>query len=103
MFEVQLLIPNYHNNGKKFTVAHHTAFEVAVAKLVGGLTRLPNVATGHWVNQAGTHFADETRVYLLALSSITEGAKIGEVAALAKRHYEQEAIYLRYLGVAEIL
>jgi hypothetical protein len=103
MFEIQLLIPTNHNNGALFTEAHHQAFELAVAALVGGITRLPTEALGRWVNDQGQQVADKTRVYVLALTSIVEGAKIGQVVDLALAHYEQDAIYIRYLGVSEII
>ncbi len=102
MFEVQIFIPTHSNDKKKFTVAHHVAFEKAVVQIVGGITRLPVEASGRWLDN-GQEYADHTRVYLLALDSLTEGSKIGPVVALAKVHYDQLKIYIRYLGVAEIL
>ncbi len=39
----------------------------------------------------------------MALSSIAQGHLVGEVAAFAKVHYAQEAIYVSYLGLNEIL
>ena len=39
----------------------------------------------------------------VAVRSIADGHLVGEVVEFAKSHYRQEAIYIRYLGVAEII
>lgn len=57
---------------------------------------------GGWEAE-GVIYTDETRLYAIALGSITAGNKIGEVAASAKVHYDQRAIFIRYLGLAEVL
>ena len=46
---------------------------------------------------------DGLRRPLAALASITDGGKLGALVEFAKGHYAQEAIYLRFLGVSEIL
>jgi hypothetical protein len=103
MLEVHVLIPTHHNNGAKFTASHHQAFEQCLVELIGGFSRLPNEAHGGWVKE-GVYYPDKTRVYTVSIKSLTHGDKIGTVVALAKQHYEQEAIYIRYLnGVSEIL
>ena len=51
----------------------------------------------------GVVFNDETRVYAVAIASITAGDKVAEVVAVAKAHYGQLAIFVRYLGLAETL
>lgn len=51
----------------------------------------------------GKVYHDTTHAYVVGLRSITQGALLGEVVAFAKIHYRQEAIFIRYLGVAEIL
>lgn len=48
-------------------------------------------------------YYDSLRVYSIALESITQGSLIGELAEIAKAHYQQEAVFIRYLGQAEIL
>ena len=63
---------------------------------------LAGLGAGVWIDAGITH-RDAHRVYGVALRSITLGSLIGELAELAKAHYQQEAIYCRYLGVVEIL
>ena len=102
MIEVQLLIPVASNAGATFTPEHHLVFETFVLDRFGGLSRLPGTTTGKWIDE-GIVFDDQTITYVIALKSITQGALIAEVVTFAKGHYGQLAIYLRYLGVSEIL
>ncbi len=102
MFEIQILIPVVGNDGVTFEPAHHAVFEALVIARFGGVTLFPSTAVGSWVD-AGTTYHDVTRVYGIAVRSITQGDLIAEIAAFAKQHYQQVNVYLRYLGIAEIL
>lgn len=102
MFEVQMLVPVSDNSGRFFDEDSHAMFENRASRLFGGITRLPAAAAGVWVD-AGRVYRDRTLVYVVSLRSIADGAKVARLAAFAKRHYRQEAIYVRYLGVSEIL
>ncbi len=72
------------------------------ARTFGGITRLPGTAAGQWREGSKT-YVDTLVIYVMALSSIAQGHLVGEVAAFAKVHYAQEAIYVSYLGLNEIL
>jgi len=102
MFEVQILIPVVSNDGVTFSADHHAAFETVAIDLFNGVTRFPSQAVGSWVD-AGRRYDDATVVYGVAVKSIVDGAKVGELVAFAKRHYRQESIFIRYLGLAEII
>jgi len=102
MIEVQILVPVAGNDGAEFSADHHEAFETFAAELFGGVTRLPSNAAGVWI-EAGTVYRDETRVYVVALASITDGGKVRTLADFVKAHYAQLAVYVRYLGTAEVL
>jgi hypothetical protein len=102
MFALHVLIPLTSNEGATFTPAHHAAFEAFVVARFGGATRLSGTNTGTWVD-AGVTYHDSSFTYEIAVSSITDGAKVAEVVAFAKAHYAQLAIFVRYLGVVEIL
>ena len=102
MFEVQMLIPLASNSGVDFDEDHHADFETFALDLFGGITRLSSEAAGTWAD-AGSVYHDRFRIYVVALGSIVSGAKVGELATFAKAHYEQLAIYVRYLTLAEIL
>ena len=67
-----------------------------------GLSLLPGTVEGQWKDR-GRIYYDSLRVYSIALESITQGSLIGELAEIAKAHYQQEAVFIRYLGQAEIL
>ena len=102
MFEVLVLIPVLSNEGSRFSSNHHEAFESYVVDRFGGVTLYPSNAIGTWID-AGKTYHDETRVYGFAVKSIAQGDKVAQVATFAKTHYAQLAIYIRYLGLSEIL
>lgn len=101
MIEVTMFIPLTSNDGQDFSAAHHAMFEAFAAKTFGGVTRLPGQAKGVWLD-GEMRYDDQMVGYMVALPSITDGGKLGEVIEFAKAHYEQEAIYIRYLGLSEI-
>lgn len=101
MFEVKILIPKDSNDGETFSAAHHAQFETAAVSLFGGVTRY-GTAEGSW-SEGGAIYRDRHMVYAVALASIADGAKVGELAAFARAHYSQMAIYITYLGQAEVL
>ena len=102
MFEVQTFIPLADNAGVEFQSAHHDVFEGVAMGLFGGVTDLPAEAAGAWLD-AGVVYRDRFGIYTVALASIVDGAKVGELAAFAKAHYGQLAIYVRYLTLSEVL
>ena len=101
MVELTILIPVADNEGRLFSADHHRAFEAFAVARFGGITRYGQ-ARGTWVDE-GTTYHDTTLVYGVAVPSITAGDKVREMVEFARSHYRQEAIYIRYLGVAEIL
>lgn len=101
MFEVLVLIPKADNDGAVFTPAHDLAFESFVLDRIGGLTWRGN-AEGVWASD-GRIYRDSMRTLILAVRSIADGGKVSEVALFAKKHYVQEAIYISFLGLAEII
>jgi hypothetical protein len=102
MFEVTFLIPTYSNEGEAFDAPTFTSFEAKAVSLFGGLSRLEGLARGQWMD-AGRLYEDASRVYVVAVASITDGAKVAELVSFVKETFRQEAVFLRYLGVAEIL
>lgn len=101
MFEVRFLIPVASNEGETFTAAHHAQFVAHAIDLFGGVTNYGS-AQGAWMDK-GVIYSDATIVYAVAVKSITDGSKVGELVTYAKAHYGQLAIYITYLGQAEIL
>ena len=102
VFEVQILVPLADNDTREFTPDHHAQFEWAILERFGGLSLLPGALTGEW-KDLDVVYSDQLRVYVVAVPSITKGNLIGELVEIAKAHYRQRAIYIRYLGQAEIL
>jgi hypothetical protein len=102
MITIEVLIPLTSNEGREFTPAHHAQFEGEVLARFGGFSLLPGTVRGAWVD-AGVTYTDASRVYAIAVASITDGGKVRAVVEFAKAHYAQLAICVRYLGITEIL
>ena len=70
--------------------------------MLGGLTRYGTEAEGLW-REDGLTYRDRKAVYGVALRSLTDGAKVATLVSFAKRHFRQEASFIKYLGVVEIM
>lgn len=101
MLAVELFVPLADNDGVVFSDDHHNAFEAHLGGTYSGFSRL-NEVQGGWVHE-GRVYRDNLVTYMVAIPSITDGAKVRETAELIKRHYRQEAVFVRYLGLAEVL
>jgi hypothetical protein len=100
---VEILIPLTSNERAAFDADHHLAFEAHLIAAFGGYSLLPGTVRSGWID-AGVVYTDETRVYAVAVSSLlADGHKVVAIAELAKVHYGQLAIFVRYLGLAEVL
>lgn len=102
MIEVQILIPLVGNDSVAFTPKQHADFESVLLSHFGGCSKLPGNVTGQWVGEGKT-YTDSLVVYVVAMPSILDAAKLGAAVAFARTHYAQEAIYIRYLGLSEVL
>ena len=98
-----MFIPTVGNDGVPFEARDFKAFEAAAVRLFGGVTRLPGLATGSWLDETEKLFRDRSRQYLVAMGSLTEGDKLAQLVRFAKEHFAQKAIYVRYLGLSEII
>ena len=103
MIEVTILIPLADNSGRPFTPAQMGAFEAKLLDAFGGHTRLPGHVVGSWLDD-GREYQDILFCYVVVVGGlVAQGERLREVVDFAKGHFGQEAIFLRYLGVAEIL
>jgi hypothetical protein len=104
MVEVQILIPTEDNDKVTFETAHHVAWEKRLTKLFPkGWSLVPGTVAGVW-SQDGREYRDTLRVYVIGVPGlIANGEAILKAARFAKRHYRQEAIYVRYLNVSETI
>jgi hypothetical protein len=103
MVEVTLLIPVADNSGRPFSPHHMEAFEDLLLETFGGFTRIPGTLVGHWLD-GGRKYTDILFGYMVAVDGLVKGGRgLREVVDFAKSHFRQEAIFLRYLGVAEVL
>lgn len=103
MVEVVVLIPVNSNEGVMFTPAHHEAFRLFILARFTGVSVLPGLVDGVWL-EAGTLYTDSTIIYSIAVAGLlADGAKLMEIVEFAKLHYGQLKIFVRYLGLAEVL
>ncbi len=103
MIELTILIPIKSNEGKAFAPAHHQIWERYVVETFGGFSLLPGSVVGAWAD-GGVVFNDHTRAYVIAVDGIIVVAdKLRIAVRYAAQHYEQKTIYLRYLGVSEVI
>jgi hypothetical protein len=103
MFEVQVLIPVVSNDGRAFSAEDHAAFEAVLVDHFGGFTLYPSTAIGGWKDADGVLYTDRTRVYGIAVASLADGGNVRSVVTFAMSHYAQLAIFVRYLGLVEIM
>lgn len=104
MIKVTILVPVADNDGQTFAAPHHAQFEAALESSFNGFTRLPGFAVGGWVDKAtGRSYRDSNLIYEVAVEGLVGNEALLEAVRFAKAHYRQEAIFLQYLGVAEII
>ena|ERR1700722_63011 len=103
MIEVQILIPLNDNAGNSYPDVNHDRFEAELLRLFGASSQFPGVVSGQWISNSHV-YRDTTRVYVVAVDGlIAKGDELRSLVNFAKNNYSQLAIYVRYLGVSEIL
>lgn len=103
MIEVQILIPIADNAGNLFGSVSYDEFQDDLLRLFGGCSGPSNPVPGAWRSPEGKVYFDSNRNYTIALESITLGNLIKVAVDFAKLRFGQEKIYIRYLGLSEIL
>ena len=90
------------NDGTVFSPEHHASFEAETLRLFGGFSLLHGIVSGQWRSE-GTTYTDDSRVYVIAVGSIFDSARIRELAEFALGLYGQESIYVGYLSFSEFV
>jgi hypothetical protein len=101
MIPADVYVPTASNAGEAFSATHHEAFEAYLASCVGGYT-LTGEVRGGW-SHAGRTYTDTSRVYSVSVAGLADLAKILHVAEIAKIHYGQLAIFVRWAGLTDVL
>ena len=76
---------------------------IAAVELLGGFTLYPASVLGGWRDGAGRDVRDSSRVYAFAIGSIAQGGAVVALARFSCALFRQDAIFIRYLGLAEII
>lgn len=95
-----LLLPIRDNSGRLFPRRLWESLEARLLRF-GGFTQSSGV-WGVWRDGDRT-FRDESRKYVVALSSWTQFPAWLEIAQWARHAFSQEALYVEVAGVPEIL
>ena len=103
MFEITLLIPEYDNSGEKFGPETSARWEALLADRFGGFSLLPGTTHGGWRGPDGTMYRDRLRGYAVWAVGLACGGKAVEAAREACAIFAQEAVSVRFLGLAEIV
>lgn len=102
MIEFRILLPVASNEGTVFSTEHHGRFEAEALRLFGGFSLLHGIVSGQWRNE-GITYTDDSRVYVIAVGSIFDTARVRELAEFALGLYGQESIYVGYLSFSEFV
>jgi hypothetical protein len=103
MIEVQLFIPLADNAGRTFDQSHDETFVAYLTSEFGGCSQLPGNVQGAW-QDAGVIYHDQNRIFMVVVEGmLAQSAKLNNAVTYAKAHYQQLAVYVRYLGMSEIL
>jgi hypothetical protein len=102
MIAIEFFIPTYGNDKVTFTPAHFAQWEAHILPAFGGFSRLPGTVEGKWLDK-GKRADDVHIVYLVAARPVADGAAIRASADFARALFAQDGIFIRYLGVTEIL
>lgn len=103
MIEVSFFIPVSANSGEMFSPHQMEVFETFLIDRFSGFSRLPGEVHGGWQGD-GKIYHDRNSVWMVLVTGVLEFApQILETVTFAKSHFDQKAIYVRYLGMGEIL
>ena len=104
MVEVLILIPLADNAGVEFEGDHNAAFEKNLRDVFGNISVLPGSGHGSWTMRDGSVVIEPWRIYMVAVDSLlASGGTIHRMAQFAAAHFRQESIYVRYLGISELV
>ena len=97
---IDIIIPTSNNSDIPFNQSTIAQFEEAIIQRFVGFTRLSEKVSGEWEDQGIVH-RDTSVVYQVGIASLLEGGKLRDLLQIAKELFQQEAIYFKYLGLAE--
>jgi hypothetical protein len=93
-----IYLPVYNANGGMFETDHHRKWDEAICKLAGGVTVRKATLRGRWFGKDRVTIAED-----IIEAEIGCSEKVLEkIVAFTKKHYRQEAIAIKPLGVMRI-
>ena len=83
----EILVPQFSNKHKEYSVKFHKVWDDKVKKISGGLTIL-RTAKGHWQNPKGKLFVEK----MIPVRIYCTKKEINKIIALTMDYYNQEAV-----------
>ena len=102
MIEVTILIPQTDPEGKRWPGGTLQTWRGWLATRHGGFT-LGQSSVGGWMNAQDKVMLEENQEYIVAVSNLPALSGLLSTIRWARGHFNQEAIYIRYLGRAELI
>lgn len=101
MIEFTILVPKCDNEGNPLKSGLYTQLENELNSCFNGFTKLPSVM-GSWVNNS-TVYKEVMIPYIIAVDSVFDSFGIKQTAKYVKKLFKQEEIYVKYLGLSEVV
>ena len=102
MIEITILIPRTDTEGCLWTSERRQWWRELLCARHGGFTRGPS-REGGWLGFGGKVMIETGEEWVVAVEGLRELATLVETLEMAKDHFNQEAIYVRYLDRAELI
>ncbi|MBS3168859.1 hypothetical protein J4210_00080 [Candidatus Woesearchaeota archaeon] len=83
----EILVPNYSNDGTKYSLDHHHGWDAKIREIGAGLTIL-KPAKGQWLNSDAILFSEE----MIPVRVYCDEESIDRIVQLTLDHYQQEAV-----------
>ena len=102
MYLIQLLLPVYDNDGRRFPPAHHKAVKDELAQRFGGLTAYTQApAEGLWSDDRGVQTRDDIVVYEIMAEGVDE-AWWRAFRERLEQQFEQREVVVRAHAVTKL-
>lgn len=102
MIGVSIFVPQHDNDGVEFAKEDFDEFCSVACDLFGGYSYL-GPASGGWKDENRKLYLDRHANYEVCVSSIKDFAKVLTLAEFVKEKFKQQAVFVRFLGQAEII
>ena len=90
----EILVPTQTNEGKPFRTRFHRVWDEKVRTISGGLTIMPPVTKGVWVDPEGRVFEER----MIPVRILCSEHEIHQIAEMTIEYYKQDAVLAYVVG-----